>query len=42
MACKILGGEECHRIIMCVFVTIVEDLSEDQMLTSSSRMVRVL
>ena len=28
--CKILGGGDCHRLIMCAFVIVVEDLIEDQ------------
>ena len=29
-ACKILGGVDCHRLIMWVSMTVVEDFIEDQ------------
>ena len=29
-ACKILGGEECHRLIVCSSMIAAEDLVEDQ------------
>ena len=29
-ACKILGGGECHRLIVCTSVTVAEKLNEDQ------------
>ena len=29
-ACKILGGGECHRLIVCACVTVAEELNEDQ------------